>query len=104
MHFWHGTDPQKFCLLLIWPCTKFHAFIIKCTIFSHIRPTFIRLLESIISKLATSEFSILYIVYVAGETGLTLALSDLPKTGFVASRPVLFLLSCVSFCLCAFSW
>ena len=36
---WRGTDPQKFCLLLIWPCTKFNAFIIKCTIFSHIRPT-----------------------------------------------------------------
>ena len=37
--FRRGTDPQKFCKLLIWPCTKFHAFIIKCTIFSHIRPT-----------------------------------------------------------------
>ena len=37
--FWRGTDPQNFCLLLIWPCTKFHAFVIKCTIFSHIRPT-----------------------------------------------------------------
>ena len=33
MNFWRGTDPQKFSLLLIWPCTKFHAFIIKCTIF-----------------------------------------------------------------------
>ena len=39
VRFWRGTDPQKFCQLLIWPCTKFHAFIIKCTIFSHIRPT-----------------------------------------------------------------
>ena len=39
VHFWRGTDPHKFCLLLIWPCIKFHAFIIKCTIFSHTRPT-----------------------------------------------------------------
>ena len=30
------TAPQKFCLLLIWTCTKFHAFIKKCTIFFHI--------------------------------------------------------------------
>ena len=37
--FLRGTDPQKVCLLLISPCTKFHAFIIKCTIFSHIHPT-----------------------------------------------------------------
>ena len=39
VHFWRGTDPQKFCLLLIWPCTKFHAFIIERTIFPHIQPT-----------------------------------------------------------------
>ena len=48
----------------------------------------IRLLESIISKLATSEVSLLYIVSVAEETGLKLALSETPQTGFVATRPV----------------
>ena len=42
VHFWRGNDPQKFCLLQIWQCTKFHAFIIKCTIFSHICPTMSR--------------------------------------------------------------
>ena len=39
VHFWRGTDPKQICLLLICPCTKFRAFIIKCTIFTHIRPT-----------------------------------------------------------------
>ena len=47
----------------------------------------IRLLESIISRLATSEISIFWLVTVAEETGLKLALSDTPKTGFTASRP-----------------
>ena len=46
----------------------------------------IRVLESIISRLATSEISLLYIVSVAEETGLKLALSETPKTGFVAMR------------------
>ena len=49
----------------------------------------IRLLESIISKPATSEISIFYLVSVAEETGLSLAFSETQKTGFVASRPVL---------------
>ena len=48
----------------------------------------IRFLESLISKLATSENSIYLIVSVAGVTGLNLALSETPKTGFVASRPI----------------
>ena len=45
----------------------------------------VRVLESIISDLATSEFSSFQLVSVAGETGLSLALSDTPKKGFVAS-------------------
>ena len=49
----------------------------------------IRLLESIISKLATSKISIFKLVSVAEETGLSLALSETSKTGFVASRPIL---------------
>ena len=47
----------------------------------------IRVLESTISKLATSEISFFYLVSVAEETGLKLALSETPKTGFVATRP-----------------
>ena len=48
----------------------------------------IHLLESIISGLATSEISIFYLVSVAEETGLSLTLSETPKTGFVATRPI----------------
>ena len=45
------------------------------------------LLESIISKLATSKFSIFQLVSVAQETGLSLALSETQKTGFVVLIP-----------------
>ena len=41
----------------------------------------IRFLESTISKLATSIISF----FLAEETGLSLALSETPKTGFVVS-------------------
>ena len=47
----------------------------------------IRFLESIISKLATGEISIFYLVSVAVNIDLNIALSETPKTGFVASRP-----------------
>ena len=49
----------------------------------------IRFLKSIISKLATSEISIFYLVSVAEETGLSLDLSETPKIGFVPLRPIL---------------
>ena len=49
----------------------------------------ISLLESIISKLATSEFHCSKVVSVAEQTGLSLTLSETPNTGFVASRPKL---------------
>ena len=49
----------------------------------------IRFLESIISKLATGEISIFYLVSVAGETCLNIVLSETPKTGFVASRLII---------------
>ena len=50
----------------------------------------IPLLESIISKLATSEISIFWLDSVAEDTGLSLVFfSETPKTGFVASRPIL---------------
>ena len=47
----------------------------------------IRFLESMLSKLATSEISIFYLVYVAGQTGLSLTLSETLTTGFAATRP-----------------
>ena len=68
------------------PCRLISAFVI-------------RFLESIISKLATSEMSIFWLVSVAEETGLSLALSETPKTGFLATRPISYL----SFSLTIFS-
>ena len=47
----------------------------------------IRFLKSTICKLAIDEFSNFSLVSVVEETGLSLALSDTPKTGFVATRP-----------------
>ena len=48
----------------------------------------IRLLESIISKLATGKISIFLLVSVATETNLRITLSETPKTGFVVSQPI----------------
>ena len=46
----------------------------------------IRLMESIISELATREISFFFkLVYVDEETCLNLILSETPKTGFIAS-------------------
>ena len=47
----------------------------------------IRFLESTIYDLATSEISIFQLVSIADETGLSLALLETPKTGFLATRP-----------------
>ena len=43
-------------------------------------------LESIICKLATGEISNFQLASIAEETGLKHALSDTPKTGFLATR------------------
>ena len=48
----------------------------------------IRLLESIVSRIATSESSVFYLVAVADYAGLNLTLSKTPKTGFLATRPI----------------
>ena len=48
----------------------------------------VRLLESIISKLATREISLFKLVSVAEETGLSLNLSESQKTGFHTARPI----------------
>ena len=45
-------------------------------------------LESIISKLATSEISIFLLVSVAEQAGLYFVFSETLKTGFVASGPI----------------
>ena len=40
------------------------------------------------TKLAIGEISNGYLVSVDEETSLSIALSDTPKTGFVATRPI----------------
>ena len=57
------------------PCRLISAFVIP-------------FLESIISKLATCKFSIFKRVSEAEETGLSFALLETPKTGFVTSRSI----------------
>ena len=46
-------------------------------------------IQSIISKLASCQISIFYLVSEAEQTGLSLTLSETPKTllGFLATRP-----------------
>ena len=46
-------------------------------------------LESTIFNLATGEISFFQLVSVAEETVLKLALTETPKTGFLATRPIL---------------
>ena len=46
----------------------------------------IHILKRIISSLVTSDFFKFLARFVAEETGLSLDLSETPKTGFVASR------------------
>ena len=46
----------------------------------------IRLMENIISKLATSEISVFYLVSVAEQTRLCVTWSEFPRTGFLTSR------------------
>ena len=48
----------------------------------------IRILESIISKLASRKIPIFKLVSVAVQAGLNLTLSETPKIGFVAVRPI----------------
>ena len=48
----------------------------------------IHYLESIVVKLVPCKFLLFSLVSVAEETGLSVALSETPKTGFVATRPI----------------
>ena len=52
----------------------------------------IRFLKSTIFDLESGKISIFLLVSVAEETGLKLALSETPKTGFLATRPTSWLL------------
>ena len=52
----------------------------------------IRFLESTIFNPASGKISIFWLVSVAEETGLKLALSETPKTGFLAMWPNLYYL------------
>ena len=54
----------------------------------------IHYLESIICKLAIGKISIIQLVSVAEETGLKLASTETPKTGFIASRTICCRLIC----------
>ena len=47
----------------------------------------IRVLETIISRLASSAIPIFWLVSVAEEAGLNLTLSETPKKGFLPTRP-----------------
>ena len=58
-----------------YPCSLISVFVIS-------------LLESIISRLATSEILIFYLVTVAEETGLCVTLSETLKTGYLVTRPI----------------
>ena len=53
---------------------------------SLISTSFIHLLKSIISRLATSKITNFWLVSVAEETGFSLALLETPKTGYT-TRP-----------------
>ena len=48
----------------------------------------IRLLENIISRHATREISMFYLVSVAEQAGLNVTMWETPNTGFVASLPI----------------
>ena len=48
----------------------------------------IPLLESIISKHTPREISLFKLVYVAEQAGLSLTLSETPKTGFLTMRSI----------------
>ena len=49
----------------------------------------IHFLKSFIPELVTGEISVFYLFTLAEETGSSLTLSETPRTGFVASRPIL---------------
>ena len=59
-----------------------------CISLHTVQHLFFHLLENIISKLATREISLFYLVYVAEQAGLGMTWSEATKTGFLASKPI----------------
>ena len=84
----YGPRREKTCLRRF---AKQHMHRPACTSAQSDQRLCYSLLESIISKFATSAISIFYLVSVAEETGLKLALSETPNRGFLATRPILLL-------------
>ena len=91
---------EKPCLILLWASTQENHSSVVCEQ-QRGRPAFPsaqtdqRLCYSLfgkyhISKLATSKMSVFYLFSVAEGTGLSPALLETPKTGFLATRPILF--------------
>ena len=78
----YGPQRQKTCLGVCEQQRRSTA----CTSRSLISAFVIPLLEYFISRLATSK--IFQLVCVAEETALSFALSETPKTGFLAMRPI----------------
>ena len=74
----------------IWASTRENLSLVVCEQprRSLISTFVIRLVESLICKLATGEISIFQLVSIAEETGLKLAVSENTKTGFLARRPI----------------
>ena len=60
----------------------------KTSLCSPISTFVIRLLENIISRLAGSKITNFWLVSVAEWAGLSLTLSETPKTGFLTSQPI----------------
>ena len=81
-----GLNPPKTCLRCF---ANNKGADQTALMFSLIIAFVIRSLEGSISKLATSEITnFLASLCIAEETGLSPALSETPKTGFVTSRPI----------------
>ena len=78
----YGPQPKKTCLWGFGNNTGADKSVHPPSLIS----TFV--LESIINKLASEEISIFKLVSVVEETGLKLTLSETPKIGFVATRPI----------------
>ena len=85
----YGSRRKKTCL---------QGFVNNTDADQHAHPrslisAFVNRFGIIICKLATGEISIFWLVSLAEETGLKLGLklvlSEIPKTGFLAMRPIL---------------
>ena len=81
----YGPQPEKTCPRRVANNKGADQPVHMCSLISAF---VIRLMESIISRLASSEISTVWLVSVAERTGSSLALSETPKTGFLMVRPI----------------